>query len=1083
MASIINQKGAYFGTRSGIKREFPLKHNNLEIFERSFEGNNSSIVSITDNTITIPDHFFVSGEKIKYVQGDSSSAIGIATTSFVGASNTTILPINNLYAVKIDNKTIKIASSAENALKSVPQVVELESVGIGTSHRFVSTNQNAKVMIAIDNIIQSPVVSTAVTTTLVDSITTVDNILKFSGITSFFGGDLIRLGEEIMRVEGIGIADTNSVRVRRPWMGTVLGNYSSGQLITKVLGNYNIVDNTINFAEAPIGNTPIGTVTNSPDERDWTGITTSSSFHGRSFMRSGIVNSSDEAYHKNYIFDDISQGFNSAENIFTLKQNSTNVDNITDENAIVLINDIIQTPGINNQFTLTESSGITSVSFNVTESNRLSYPKGGIIVSVGSTEGFGYQPLVAAGGTAIVSGAGTIQSISIGNSGSGYRAGIQTVVNVGVGLSSTDTPTIEFIGTASISNGNIVSVAITNPGTGYTTSNIPYVVFDEPLSYSNLPLEYSSSSVSGTGTDAKVDIVVGQGSSVIAFEFTNTGYGYGVGEILTIGIGGTTGIPTTTSYNGNEFQLTIDEIHTDEFSGWSIGTLEVLDDITEFIDGSRRNFDLSTGGSITSILARKGSNINLQDVLIVIVNDILQVPGESYVFTGGNVITFTEAPKVGDTVKILFYKGSGDVDVVLQSVQESVKRGDTLQITKNSSNQEFYLSEEERLVTSIKSTSTVKTNPYYGPGNTEDEDLERPVIWCKQTEDNIIDETPVNKDREFYEPIINPNAYIIKSLDSNSTIVYVDSLRPLFNSQNENDISLTFQNKIKFIRQEEKVSAAATAIVSGLGTISSIAISDGGVGYSSATVSIASTIGVDTTSRATASAVISIGGTVESINITNPGIGYTTTKPPVVLISPPALSEEEVTVSSFTGDDGIIVGFNTTNVGVATTSLIFDLHIPYDSFLRDTKITGTAVTISSLDTNDVFIVKNSNIGAGTTSITSFDSDGNIVGVGTSFADNVYSVRTAVSISTSVQGISTYVRRVTVDVDDYIISGITTSNFFGNYSFGKINVASRTKEISYNAYTTSGIGISEGTGISTSAIVTRSNPLRSKNYTI
>ena len=76
--------------------------------------------------------------------------------------------------------------------------------------------------------------------------------------------------------------------------------------------------------------------------------------------------------------------------------------------------------------------------------------------------------LVAAGGTAIISGFGTISSISIGNSGSGYRSGIQTTVNVGVGTSSTGTGNIEFVGVASISNGHIVSVAITNPGRFHT---------------------------------------------------------------------------------------------------------------------------------------------------------------------------------------------------------------------------------------------------------------------------------------------------------------------------------------------------------------------------------------------------------------------------------------------------------------------------------------------------------------------------------------------------------------------------------------------------------------------------------------
>ena len=62
--------------------------------------------------------------------------------------------------------------------------------------------------------------------------------------------------------------------------------------------------------------------------------------------------------------------------------------------------------------------------------NISSVPRGGIIVSVGETTNFGYQPLVAAGGTAIVSAAGTVESVSIGNSGSGYRVGLQTNILV-----------------------------------------------------------------------------------------------------------------------------------------------------------------------------------------------------------------------------------------------------------------------------------------------------------------------------------------------------------------------------------------------------------------------------------------------------------------------------------------------------------------------------------------------------------------------------------------------------------------------------------------------------------------------------
>jgi len=399
---------------------------------------------------------------------------------FVGIGTTDKLP-TDIFAVKISEDKIKIATSAENALKSVPETVDITSVGIGTSHRFVSTNQNAKVIVSLDNIIQSPIVSTAVTTTLADEVVTTDDLIKFSGITSFFGGDLIKIGNEIMVIEGVGIGSTNQLRVRREWLGTSLAGYSTGSLVTKVVGNYNIVDNVLNFVEAPYGNTPLGTSTNPPDERDWLGISTGSSFNGRVFLRSGVTNTSNETYYKNYIFDDISQNFNGINKEFILKSNGSDVTGIATENAVILINDVFQGPGQSSDYTLSESVGITTISFVgvaqtlTSDVGISSFPKGGIIVSVGSTEGFAYQPLVSAGGTAIVSVAGTIQSISIGNSGSGYRPGVQTVINVGVGTFSTGTPNIEFIGTAAVSNGHIVSVAITNPGSGYTSTNPPYV--------------------------------------------------------------------------------------------------------------------------------------------------------------------------------------------------------------------------------------------------------------------------------------------------------------------------------------------------------------------------------------------------------------------------------------------------------------------------------------------------------------------------------------------------------------------------------------------------------------------------------
>ena len=1057
-ASIGGEFASYSGTESDLKRSFGLTHKNDEIFERYFIGNDSTVVNLTTNTITIPNHFYVSGEQLKYVHvGTASSAIGIATTSFVGASNTTFLPGENIFAIKVNDNEIKIAASAENALKEVPLAVQLESVGIGTSHRFVATNQNAKVIVAIDNLIQSPVVATSVTTGLSTNTTIFDNIVRFSGITSFFGSDLIKVNDEIMKIEAIGVGVTNAIRVRRGWMGTKVATAGTHDLVTKVSGNYNIVDNVLNFVEPPFGNTPIGSTTNPPDQRDYVGITTSSTFQGRSFVRSGITGESNDSYNKNYIFDNINNRFDGTTNTFTLKQSGSNVTGIEDENAVVLINDIFQVPSSIKDYTLTQSSGITTISFNGSSPQTplgpdvgiSSFPKGGIIVSVGSTEGFGYQPLISAGGTAIISGFGTISSISIGNSGSGYRSGIQTV-NVGVGTSSTGTGNIQFVGVATISNGNIIGVAITNPGIGFTHTNQPFVVFDDPVSYSDMRLFYSSSSVSGVGTEAIIDVVVGNGSSVIDFEIKNTGYGYRDGAILTVAIGGTTGIPTTSSFTGDEFQVTVDEIADDKFAGWSVGTLQLLDNIEDLIDGVRKDFPLKLNGEITSIVSSPGSKINVQDVLIIFVNDVLQEPGVGYQFSGGSTLTFTEPLKVEDVVTIIFYKGNGDSDVVFRDVIETVKKGDTLQLKHMSGTQSPLLDEDPRSVISVLSTGNVATNAYAGPGNTNDVTLERPVIWCRQTEDKIIDGIPTGKDRELYEPIINPTSYIINNVGVGSTAIYVDSLRPLFNPQNE-AANTSFQKKIKFIAQEPKVGASATAVVSGFGTISSVAITDGGVGYTTATVSF----GYTSASRAFGTVTISAGGTVTGVAITSPGIGYTYTSVPTVLISPPGHTEEECNVNTYSGDNGVIVGFGTTT----GPQLIFDIHIPYDSFLRNTVIAGTAVTITSIQANDYFMIKKSNVGMGDT------------------FDGIYEVSSIETLTRDVVGISTTVKRLFVDATVVPLgysSGITTSDTgFGNFSWGRIDVTSRNSTSSYTAYTS---------GITTSTRVVRSNFLKSKNYT-
>ena len=1080
--------GIYTGTDNDVRKHFNLNYRTLPIFQRYFDASDESVINVDTNVIRIPYHTYVTGEEIAYSYPGvgTTQAIGIATTSISGIGLTDKLP-STLYVVKINDIDIQVSASSSEALKTTPDVLDITSVGIGSSHIFTAKNQNNKAIITLDNAIQSPVVSTSTTTTAIQDISFFDFEIYLSSADLISGGDLLKIDDEIMKVYSVGVGSTNVISVIRPWLGTVPASHTSSSLVTKVLGDYNIVGSTIHFTEAPFGKIPFINPSNRPDEVDYIGISTGSSFSGRVFLRSGIPDTLEESYTRNYIFDDISDQFNAYADSFILKNNGNDVSGISTNNAIVLINGVFQpsvSVGVTGVYDLTENAGITSITFigeglpSEYDVNTTSLPRGGVILSIASTSGFGYQPLVSAGGTAVVSSAGTIQSISIGNSGSGYRDGIQNIVNVGVKTENLVNSSIEFIGTASVLNGSVVSIAITNPGIGYTTSNPPIVVFDSPLSYSNIPLVYSSESSAGFGTGATIDIVVGQGSSVTSFELKNLGYAYKKGEILTVSIGGTTGIQTTSLPGFSEFQVTIDTVQSDQFAAWTVGSLQVIDPLDSLFDGERTVFPILIEGNQTTIRSKMGSIIDqraLEASLLIFINDVLQVPGEGYAFKGGSTIRFTEAPKVGDTSKIVFYRGTVDIDTLFVDILETIKIGD--KVTLNSDDSK--LVQNDRLVNDIISSDTLETNLYPGPAVTQNENLLRPLIWCRQTEDLFVDGQFVGKDRVIYEPYIQPNSNIIQNFGIGSTEIFVESVKTFFDSDREYEKDGTTekpQNKILIISQDTLVSASATAVVSTSGTITSVLISDGGVGYStSPTISIGDPIGIGITGRAQASSII-VDGIVTSIEITSPGFGYTTSNPPEILIEHPSAKYEVINNISYTGDFGIISGIKTTSVGVASTGIVFDFYIPENSPIRDgeTVSVGIATTgISGIETGYYFAINKSNVGNG---LTSLNSSGGTVGVGTTFIDNIYQVASVSIAQTAVAGVGiTYVAQVTVSVSDFNgLSGLGFSGFYGEYSWGRISTPIRKDEEDFESYANIG-------GMSTSPIVQRFNRLKFRQY--
>ena len=150
----------------------------------------------------------------------------------------------------------------------------------------------------------------------------------------------------------------------------------------------------------------------------------------------------------------------------------------------------------------------------------------------------------------------------------------------------------------------------------------------------------------------------------------------------------------------------------------------MLDDFSDLFDSSRKSFPITVGGDSYAIQAASGSPIVIQDTIILTINDVLQVPGEGFTFNGGATITLTEAPKPGDKMRFLFYRGTGGEDVKDRDILETVKVGDNLEINNNpEKSQGIGLDQDPRVVTGINTVDSVSTNPYVGPGITTDQNL------------------------------------------------------------------------------------------------------------------------------------------------------------------------------------------------------------------------------------------------------------------------------------------------------------------------------------------------------------------------
>ena len=530
---------------------------------------------------------------------------------------------------------------------------------------------------------------------------------------------------------------------------------------------------------------------------------------------------------------------------------------------------------------------------------------------------------------------------------------------------------------AHISAGIVTSITVTNPGSGYTTSDMPMLTIDEPAPYNNLPL------TGGSGSNATMDVVVGTGGSVLSFAINNRGIGYEVGENLEL-----YGLPVQAGIGTSAFNITIENEYKDKFASWNFGKFLEMDDFSELFNGFKKTFLITrttASKEYYSIDKKAGSGIVLANNLLLFLNDVLQMPGEDYVFDKGTKISFKEAPPKGSKFKFYLYVGS-DQDVNEVDVEETVKVGDLLQIRAGintlatdphgrveNKNLNFPPSQERRTIHELTASDLVNTNTYYGQGILPNSDFSRPVVWTKQREDKIIDSLLVSKERDYLEPQIYPATKVIKSFSATDTTVYVEDTYAFH----------LIDASVGSVLNDVRISGLATA--------------------------------------ATESWI-------------SPKTGNT-------IVTSPRPHVEVLQNCTYTGDFGQILGITTHTSGVGTATPSIKFTIKPDPSIYNSSPSTKQRDKSGITTGDYFVVRNTvigNAGGGTTSLNTGVND--IVSIGKSFIDNVYYANTWVSYAGTAGAIT-----VTCNVNSLSginTLGLTTVPNLGTYSWGTINVANR-----------------------------------------
>ena len=1046
------------------RTDFNLNSNGIQIFAKTFNPTNSTILNPSAGVFNIQNHFFSNLEELIYTPkstfiGVGAIAVGIGSTLNSVGVITTILP-SDVYVIKLSDDAFKLSTRKDYAALGIG--VTFTSYGSGNAHQLEMDKKLEKSLITIDNVVQYPLLFTPISYTLLGNggqISVGSSIFSLSGISTIVPKDILKIDNEYMGVVNVGLGTTNVgpitnsgninlVEVSRAFVGSSATTHTDTTSVRIYKGSYNIVDSNIFFAESPRGNPQI--------IKDSSNLTyETSDFTGRVFLRND--------YTSNQLYDDISNKFTGIGRTFTLTVGGANTVGLgtSGGNGILFINGVFQTPTtINNpenNFSIIENtvSGISSVVFSgirnpetlqfVTSEfdvNQNQIPRGGIIISLGSSTGLGYAPLVGAkvlprinssgeiisivstattgsafaistatyynttglfdvttttphgfeytnvrevtliglefscasahigvtttifpegvtgiGKTFAIKAIGTTTSFTIDvgistiphnyvgqgtvfswygdlTSGSGYNG----IVSIGVSVYQSGHIGDTAIITASVGAGGTLSFNVGAGGTGYVN---PKIFVSEP-SYENLNvtgvsrLGVGATTTTGIGLLLNVEVgassTTGIGSTyfeVSRFSISRQGYSFRRGDVFKpVGLVTAKGLASPLS----EFQLTVVDTFSDSFAAWQFGEFDYIDSVKNYQDGVRTRFPLFYNNELLSFESLEGSQVNLSNALLIVINGVIQDPGVAYEFDGGTSFVFTTAPRPEDNVAIFFYKGTGGDDVfVNDTINETLKRGDSVQVLKNNSIPGT-ITQDKRTIFDLSFSDKFETNLYSNQG--VDSENNKPLSWIKQKVDRKINGEDVYKTRDSIESLIYPTAKIIKDFSTTDPEIFVDDAK-FFEYDNPEPFS--------------------ALIVNGISTTTS--------------------------------------GAVELIS--------------------------NITVANVNGFSGIITGIGTT-AGSGGNPLALKFHLNSPSF-------------SGLSTGYPIYIFDTRVGRGVTSIDTSNSA--VVGIGTTFADNVYYIHQLSTIGPV--GIITCNILSTTSTIGLSSSG-NVSNPIGKFSWGRMS---------------------------------------------